>query len=241
MNMKNPVSPKIFPLLSATTGVLGLIFRFWLYSVGIDDKGLLIQSHPAHILIWLTVAVTFGLSAAGVQNLPTSATTVFPASRLSAVGAMVAAACLLIADFIELVTIRDTVNTISFFLGLLACAGLVLTGLRRLTGQPGIRWAGLALTLYFMVHMIVQYRLWSGEPQLQNYFFPLMASVFLMLCCYYRTALEQTGKGLRLYVFFNQCALLCCLMALNTSSWLFYGAMSLWTATDLPICSGKEN
>ena len=236
--MKNPISSRILPLLPVTTGVLALVFRFWLYSAGMDSKGLLLRSHPGHLLIWLTVGVTLLLTAAAAANFRSKDG--FQFSKLSLVGACLAASGLLVTDFTELMSIQDTVNFVSFLLGLAAAVGLVCIGVYRgrdcLLSQVS---AGI-LTVYFMVHMIVQYRQWSGEPQLQNYVFPMLASLFLMLCGYYRTALEQTGKGLRWFVFFNQMALFCSLVSLNTDSWLFYAAMGVWTLTDLPVSRREE-
>ena len=90
----------------------------------------------------------------------------------------------------------------------------------------------VAFTVYLMAHLISQYRQWSAEPQLQNYLFQVLGSVFLMVACYHRTCLELLGGKLRWYVFFNQGALLLCIYSLNTQLWPFYLAMGLWTLFD---------
>ena len=55
--MKNIFKATNLPALIMGTGGLGLLLRVWLMSSGIDDKGFLVGSHPAHILLWLLVAV----------------------------------------------------------------------------------------------------------------------------------------------------------------------------------------
>ena len=46
------------------------------------------------------------------------------------------------------------------------------------------------IIIYYMTHLIQQYLMWSAQSQLQVYFFPLMASVFLMLFAYHRAGLD---------------------------------------------------
>ena len=73
-------------------------------------------------------------------------------------------------------------------------------------------------------------------PQLQEYFFPLLASVFLILSAYHSTTLAA-GKGHpRQLAFFSQGALFLCCLSLNSEQGLLYLGMLLWTAVQLYPC-----
>ncbi len=230
--MKNPVKSSVLPLLPMTAGFLGILFRFWLLSTGVDGKGLLVRSHPAHVLIWILVAVTLALVALAVRNTsPESSVPALP-TALRAFGYAAAALGILVSDLLELS--RDPISIVSGVLGLFAALGCLHSGLCRLKGRRSSIWCHGIITLYFMIHLIFQYRQWSAEPQLQSYFFPLLASVFLMLWCYHRAVLEHEQKNRQACLFFGQSALFFCCISVTTGSWLFYLSMVLWTATDLP-------
>ena len=94
------------------------------------------------------------------------------------------------------------------------------------------------VTVYLMFHLVSQYRLWSSESQLLIYFFPLMASIFLMLSAYHSAVLDLRKESRSGFVFFSQAALFFCMISIYSQSWLFYTTMSLWLATGL--CSLQE-
>lgn len=237
--MKNPFQPKRIPLLALFGGALGFLLRLWLFVTGVDHKGLLRADHPANSLVFLlTAAVLLGLYLClrPLTGIPTYKR-LFKRSPLSAAGCWVAAAGILIADFFEIFSVRDNISLLSFVLGALAAASLVLLGIFRLRGaRPKVYLHG-CVTAYLMIHLVSQYRNWSAEPQLQAYGFQLFASVFLMLSAYHRTTLDARCGSRRWYVFFNYGALFFCLLALYDSQWPFYLSMVIWTATDL--CSLK--
>ncbi len=239
--MKKSITEKNLCPLTLGLGLLGLLLRFWLYSTGIDKKGLLIASHPANILLWVITPLAMGLLIFAVTRCPKVLRKKFPASGVAAMGCFIAAAGILVANILELAESGDTVTQISSTVGVLAAVGLFYMGIRRKSGHRSSMAALTAVILYYMTHLVVQYRHWSAEPQLQHYLFPLLASVFLMLFAYHRSALDVTGKSFRLYIFFNQAALFFCCLSLNTDTWLFYAAMAVWTATDLHIPLPKKN
>ena len=60
--MKNPLKPRLIPVIALLGGLLGLFLRQWLLSAGVDHKGLLLNQHPANIGIYiLTAFVLAGL------------------------------------------------------------------------------------------------------------------------------------------------------------------------------------
>jgi hypothetical protein len=60
--MKKYLQPKYVPPLALGGGVLGFFLRLWLFSTGVDEKGLLRQEHPAAAMVFLlTGLVLLGL------------------------------------------------------------------------------------------------------------------------------------------------------------------------------------
>lgn len=92
------------------------------------------------------------------------------------------------------------------------------------------------LTVTFMLDTVAQCQIWGAVSQLQEYFFPLMASVFLILSAYHITlGAAGTGKP-NLLVFFTQSAIFFCCTCLNTNRWLLYLGLLFWiTTTRSPV------
>ena len=225
------IKTTILPLFTLSTGLLGMIFRFWLNTAGTDKEGLFIPSHPSIVCMFIVAAVTMlvlGLCTWSVDKTPQP----FSQSILGAAGCFLGGAGILVSDLLELSVSTDIVGTISFIFGLAAAGCLIYMGWCRLKGISGNLWAHVAICAYFMIHLVMQYRLWSSTPQVQDYFFPLLGSVFLMLFSYSRAAkdLKQPCEGQ--YLFFGQAALFCCLLSFAGSSWLFYASMAAWTTLD---------
>lgn len=239
--MKKPITEKLLCPLTLVLGLVGLLLRFWQGSSGMDKTGLFVASHPANILLWILTVAAMALLVLGAWKGPKVLRRKFPASLGAALGCFMAGGGILIANILELAESSDSVTRISSILGVLASLGLFYMGLRRKNGRRSSMAALTAVMLYFMTHLVVQYRHWSAEPQLQHYLAPLLASVFLMLFAYHRSALDVTGKSFRLYIFYNLAALFFCCLSLNTDTWMFYGAMALWTATDLHIPLPHKN
>ena len=87
--------------------------------------------------------------------------------------------------------------------------------------------------LFFALHLGNQYRIWSGEPQTQNYSFQLLACIFIMLFGYYQTAFA-VGSGKRrrqLFTALMGFALCCTAMAAAETLWLYPGC-ALWMMAD---------
>ena len=230
--MKLSLKPKYIPALALCGGILGAGLRLWLFATGLDAQGLIRTGHPADPLIFiLTAVVLAGIylclpQADGAHHYKQQ----FPVSLPAAIGCWIAALGILITDFRELATLQDNTTVISFILGLAAVAVLAMLGLCQLWGvRPSVLLHG-CVTLYLMVHLVSQYRVWSAEPQLQSYGFQLLASVFLMLSCYQRTTLDDGCGSRRWYLFFHYGALFFCCLATIGGNWLFYLSMVLWTA-----------
>lgn len=239
--MNKIFKPAILPLFTLIAGLIGFALRLWLFWTA-DDKGLLAATHPAGILVIILTALVLAVLALCVRTLAPMGKyqKLFPAWLLAGIGCIVAAAGILYVDIRDLIAQPDGITIATLVLGAVASAALLILGYCRWKGKHPSFWLQAAMTVYFMLHLVSQYRLWSSEPQVQVYMFPLLASVFLMLTAYQGAVLDAEKKGSRRgYVFANQAALFFCFLSLQGSSWPFYLAMAAWTATGL--CSLKPN
>lgn len=226
------IKTSIFPWFTLATGVLGMVFRFWLNTAGTDSEGLIIPFHPSGILMLVAAALTLAVLGLCVWGMSKEGRP-FRRSVFAGIGCFIAAAGILIADFIELASASDGIAVISFICGLLAAGCFVSSGISRLQGKPTHLIAHVGLILYFMAHLIMQYRAWCSIPQLYTYFFPLLGSVSLLLCIFHRACKDLLQTKERGFLFFNQAALFCCLLSLSGSSWPFYATMAVWTVAEL--------
>lgn len=237
--MNKIFKPAILPLFTLIAGVAGFGLRLWLF-LTVDEKGLLSATHPAGILVIILTAIVIAVLALCVRTLVPMGKyqNLFPAWLWAGIGCVVAAAGILYVNVRDLIAQPDVITIVTLVLGVVASAALVILGYCRWKGKHPSFWLQAAVTVYFMLHLVSQYRLWSSEPQVQVYLFPLLASVFLMLTAYHGAVLDAEKKGSRRwYVFSNQAALFFCFLSLQGTSWPFYLAMAAWTATRL--CSLK--
>ena len=231
--MKKCLQPKYVPLLALCGGVLGFFLRLWLFSTGVDEKGLLRQDHPAAAMVFiLTGLVLLGIYLC-LRPLTGQGTyrRIFPRSPLAAIGCWVGAIGILITDIVELASAADSITFLSGLFGIAAAGCLVVLGWCRWNGaRPNHLLHGI-VTVYLLLHLVSQYRLWSAESQLQVYFFQLLASLFLMLSTYHRTTLDAGKGSRRQFLFFQFGALFFCCMALFGETPLFYLTLAVWAGT----------
>ena len=231
---------KYLPVVTLICGLAGCGLRLWLFGTGVDEKGLLVTSHPANALTFLLTGLTLVFLYLSVRKLRKirSHKRLYPASLMALLGCVPAAVGILLTAWLELRLRQDLITTVTLVLAVLAAVSLILLGIGRKKGlRPNFLMQAI-LTVYMMFHLVSQYRLWSSEPQLQFYCFQLLASVCLMLCVFHGTILDTQVGSRRWFVFFNQAALFFCCMSLVGDSWVFYLAMGIFCATNL--CSLQD-
>jgi len=222
---------QLFPWLPLLAGIVGLALQYWLVSLT-DAKGLLPQNHISGILSFVLLALVLAACWFCVQNMaPTKDyCELFPASKVAAVGGLIGAAGMGFAAFMLPAT--GVLRYLIPVCGLLGAGALVLISCCRFEGrQPNSMLHGV-ITVYLIFRTMGACRVWGAEPQLQVYFFQLVASLFLLLASYYRAALDLQAGNSRMYVFFSQAALFCCCLCVLGEDWLFYLSAGVWMATD---------
>lgn len=221
--------------LAAAPGLTCFFLRLGLYALQ-EPSGLLPRNHPLHIATMLISLLT----AAGILRFvlplkgPGEYAPNFPAHRLAAFGPCFAGLWLLPAAFDIL---AQAANRLGLFWALLAFAAipcLFCIGIFRFTGRrPFFLIHGL-LCVFFAVHMICQYQIWSSNPQLADYFFPLLACVFLALAAYYRMGFDlDVGKRRKLLLTGLLAGFFCLCSLAGEGGKQFYLAGALWSLTDL--------
>lgn len=233
--MKRLLKPHILPYLILAGGALGALLRIWLTG-GADEKGLLMASHPALILLFILTAGAMALLFFTLKSVSKEQGywQIFPASAADAALTGTAGVGILIFSLKTLFASQEPFTLLSGITGLAAAAALAYTGWCRLKRlRPSFLLHGI-ITVYLMVHTVAQYRIWGADPQWQLYFFPLLACIFLMLCSYQRMALDISESNRKTYLFYNQAALFFCLVSLWDKNWLFYLSMALWNVSSIP-------
>ena len=92
----------------------------------------------------------------------------------------------------------------------------------------------VVVCLFLMVHIVTRYQLWSGNPQIQDYVFDLLAMVALTLFSYQCTAFEADRGNRQLQLGTGLLAILLCGAALGRSEMtMLCAAGMVWAATDL--------
>ena len=245
--MNKLFKPTQLPWFTLIAGIIGCSIRAWLYATGIDSKGLLLSQHPGQFLIWGFTGVVMILLILGTKDLIQAPKYGFnfPAQTVSAVGAALAALGILIASITQLGSFGDSFALADILLGFLSAAALGFLGYCRLKGKHPTVIFHAVICVYLMVHLICQYRLWSADPQIQNYAFSLLSSVCIMLSNFYSAAFDANEGKRRPHTFFHMASVYFCIVsAPYCEDPLFYLSMALWMFTDLcnltPMPKGKR-
>lgn len=217
-------------------GGLGIGLRLWLYATGVDQKGLLLENHPAGILSFVLTAVFLAWQFWSFRGNKLSVKSGTKASRImAAVGAVAAGTAVGAAGIKEYTAGSVMLSLMTMVVCICAGVALIYVGLCRLQCCKPVQAAHVVVLVAFILLLISHYRSWSKEPQLQAYFFPFMAGLLLLFAVFCRAVWDMQNKGLNQMVYASQTALfLCCMSVKGDMPW-FYLAMALWMAADTGI------
>ncbi len=217
-------------------GGMGMLLRFWLFTVGTDERGLL---NNTHVTVWLCYVLTALMAAAVVcAVLPLNPKPRyhrnFPASPYAAAGSAAAALALGIFGILSLTGAKDGLDRICGILALLAAAAMAGTAWFRFQGRRVHFACGTVVCVFFMLTLYSRYRQWSSEPQLIVYFYAMLALVCSMIAFYYRTALDGNIGRLRPFLGLSLTALYFCFLAIpGSGDWLLYLGLGAYFAGEL--------
>lgn len=238
--MKQFPKTEVYSFFSIIAGIAGMALQSWMFSTA-DSHGLLLHGHISEVLSYLLLAGIVAAAFLFLKNVKSDGgyDQLFPRSGVAAAGSFLAAAGILFSAFTPAAMgiLRIAVQA----LGVIAGLALALGGYARMEGKRANCLLYAAVSVYLIFRTLAFCQGWSAEVQVQTYFFPLMAHLFLLLAAYYRAALAADLKNCRQYFLFRQLALVCCVMSFASGDRIFFLAGAVWMVTDfcVPESSGK--
>ena len=225
--MENLLNTKNLPWAVLAAGVLGFILELLLSSFG---------GSFLYALLWVLTGLTAALLVWGTRDLKQAPkySFNFPASPFGAAGAAAAAAGILICCITKLNSASDVLSLLDIVLGVGAAAALVFLSRCRWKGlHPSIVFHAV-ICVYLMVDLICVYRLRSSDPQVWKYCFSVLASVAIMLSCYYDAAFAANAGNRKMHTLSHLSAVYLCLLSLPMGgNPVFYLTMAAWAFTNL--------
>ena len=217
-------------------GMVALVLRKNLYATAVDVKGLLLRNQPLGIaLVVLTIGVLLGL-ALHIRKLTCSGSYEAEASQnlIGAMGNIGAGAGILMTALAGKPFMGSYLEIAWYWLGLAAPVCLLLAGIARLFGKKPFFLLYVVVCLFFLLHIVRHYQLWSSNPQLQDYLFAMLGAMGLMLFGFYTAAGEADCGNPPIRLGTGLAAIYLCLAELARSAcpWLYLGGI-FWVLTDL--------
>lgn len=234
--MEHKANQTKLKVLILCAGLLGAGLRAVLYATGVDEKGLLIDGHWAQtavLALTFLVALLLVFFCRGIQG-PEDSRDSFPPALLPALGSLIGAAGFCIAGLSDLKAAAFQLDRVTAWLCLGSAAALGYTAVCRFLGRLPFFGAHALVCITFGLRMVCQYRLWSADPQLQDYVFYMLAHVGLMLTAYHLSAFDaRMGHHRTLWFLglFSAYLSLLCLCSCGNS--LFMLCCALWALMGL--------
>ena len=240
--MKRNTGSALLPVLMLILGAAAFALRSALYAVAVDVKGLLLRGHPLEIgLTALTVAAML-LAALVAWKEEKSGFDAKPLGNcLAALGNAAAGAGILATVLTAESLAAGYLASAWQILGYAAPACLLLAGITRMLGKRPFFLLYVAACLFFLVHIVTRYQLWSANPQMQDYVFALLAAMALMFFGFYEASQEAGCGNYRMKLGMGLAAIYLCLAELARSSCpaLYLGGI-LWVLTELVTVQKRE-
>lgn len=224
-------------------GLAALALRMALYAAAVDAKGLLIRWHPLEIALTVLTLTVLAILVPGVrkQEIPAGFETHFPASLPGAFGSAAAGTGILLTVLAGSSPSGSYLDAAWQILGLAAPACFLLAGLARVLGKKPFFLLHVVICLFFVLHIVTRYQLWSGNPQLQDYVFSLLGTMTLMFFGFYTAAREAGYGNYPIQLGMGLAAVYFCLgeLARSSSPDLYLGGL-LWVLTEIYAVTKPE-
>lgn len=238
--MKINLKPNHLKYAVLGAGGLALALRTALYATGIDEKGLLMRGHWSAVCLWILMGLTLLAVFYFTRPIqgPDSFCDAFPTSVPAALGSAAVAVAILLRTLRQ--TDGDTLALITTVLGLVTAGAMLYGSYCRLLGKHRTFLVYVALCLYLATQLVSRYRTWSADPQLQDYFFQIFATVALILAAYQHAAFAAgNGRHRLLWATSLTAVFLCCAASGHSDESLFFLACGFWVFTGLSTLSQR--
>lgn len=223
-------------LVTLAASVVGILLRFWLAAVGVDEKGLYPANHISWILlILLTIcllAVLFLLARNAGKNRFYNDN--YTASLPGALGFAAGSAGLIVTAVRHFLTRGIRLYTVAGVLGILAAAALLLGGWCRYKGKKphfivfALPCAYLGVRLFCMGHA------WGDEPELCRFLIAFFATAACVLATYQLWAFSvDLGKRTSSMLWSLMAVYLCLVSVPGDGDAVFYLTMAVWLFLNL--------
>ena len=227
------------PLLAFLLGLLCQCLRRLLYRTAVDGTGLLRTGTALEWCVYALAALAILLFAAAVRKkwCGTYITAISALGQLAGAGGI---GWTVLRYPAEMSGVLGALWKIS---GAVAALCLLWTAFCSWRRRKPHFLAQLAPCLFWLVHMVDNYRNWSGQPQLQSYLFDLLGAMTMTLFAYY-TAAFAVGMGKRRMQRFTALAAgflgTAAAMPNHPKTQMLYLLCALWALTNLCSRGVKE-
>ena len=225
---------KLLPLAALVMGLACQIGRWTLYRTAVDATGLLTAGTPLEWGSYALSILAIGLFAAAAGKL--GETEVSSEPILAGLGQLIGGLGLGWTAVRYSGEMPGMLGNLWRILGIASALCLIWSTWCTFRRKNTPFLLSLAPCLFWLVHLIDNYRGWSGQPQLQSYLFALLGTMAMTLFTYY-TAAEVVGMGKpRLRVFAGLSAGYLCLAAMlpgPEKTQILLMSSALWAVSDL--------
>ena len=233
--MKHPFRSHILPFFTMVAGGLGLVLRFCLFS-NMDENKLLPTGHWADTALYILSALTLGVLFLATRELTPRRVNKQFVRICSTCAYLIGGLSLILSAVLSLPVSNAKLAWMAVAASLVGGLAMLFMAALKLARKRLPYWLPAILTVVLMLNTVTQCQDWGAVPQLQVYFFPLLASIFLILSAYHKTIFAVKHTDARLLAFFSQGALFFCCLSLNATQWPMYFGMLFWAAVQIYPC-----
>lgn len=190
------------PAIVLFLSVLALSLYRGLYAAALDEKGLLTAGHPLSIGLWAAVLAGTLLIALTVRKLGGSNVYEdnFRPSTLALLGHIHMGLTVAFMAWLYPLSLEGVLGQFWKILGIVCGGSMIWGGICRKQGKMPFFGIHAGLCLFLLLYLVSRYQGWSGNPQLQDYVFELLALVSLVLYSYQCAAFEAGMGSRRMYL-----------------------------------------
>lgn len=219
---------KWIPLLTLLSGLVCAGLRWLLFRNHTDALGLLETGALVETGVFLLTGLCLVLFALAARR------GLAGENKLAAPGQMLGGLGIFLTALTHSGQMAGPVGTLWKILGLVAGICLIVQGVCVARKRPASYLLPLAVCVFFLLHLIDNYRGWSSQPQLQKYLFDLLASLSLTFFSYCDAARKVSLGKPKTRIFSGLCAVYFCLAAIPGSPkfTVLYALCALWALTD---------
>ena len=219
---------KWIPLLALLSGLVCAGLRWLLFRNHTDALGLLETGTLVETGVFLLTGLCLVLFALAARRGWAGE------NRLAAPGQMLGGLGIFLTALGNSGQMAGPVASLWKIMGLIAGICLIVQGVCAARKRPASYLLPLAVCVFFLLHLIDNYRGWSSQPQLQKYLFDLLASLSLTFFSYCDAARKVSLGKPKTRIFSGLCAVYFCLAAIPGSPefTVLYALCALWALTD---------